>query len=310
MKKLLKMSALFLALGLLTFVACKKEENNNSKEESNASLIEQNRIAVKKHLLNSTTVQSLRNLQGGSIDDVLQNVENVLNLAHGYADQSIGEISVTEAEFTVPNNCSNTEAEAIYENALSLWSNAYQSFNGENRQAILIDLEKLDQPAENGDARVKVSAWVGASQEDQALPPCNGVTFSTGTYELYKPSAANIKWYAGNAITIKLNAKLYKNSCAYYENTKEFPWTSENRTIQVSGKRKLNEIEMVDYYCQILTFIQGLNLPTGYSIQSVDITSDILVSPNPNGKFDIKSVKIGILKYKTPPCNVVPPLEK
>lgn len=292
-------------LGLL-IVACGKDALLSDKPTT-----EQSKIAVKQHFNDLNTVNALVNLQGGNIDEVLEQIEDALNESHAYPDQSIGEISVSETEFTVPNNCTDIEAAAIYENALSLWSDTYQNFDGENPQAILIDLEKLEEPAENGDTRVKVSALVGEAQENEALSPCDNVTFPTGTYEFKKPSTnpSITKKYAGDKMTGKLSTKLNNNPCLYYTKTKDFPLSALQNTL-FTGKATLNNTEMEDFYCQILALLQSLNLPAGYAIQSVVVNSDIAIVGNKsNGAFLI-SVKIGIPKYRKPPCYVVPPPDK
>ncbi|MFZ4799891.1 MAG: hypothetical protein ACOYMA_20540 [Bacteroidia bacterium] len=217
------------------------------------------------------------------------------------------EISISETQFSVPNTCSGADADAIYENALALWSEAYQNFAGTSPQAILIDLEKLDEQAENGDAIVKVSAFVGEAQENEELSPCDNVTFPTGNYVFLKSQANSTNFHIGTRMTAKLNSKLYNNSCVYYENVKEVSLTSSQKNI-LTGKTALNKADIEGYYCQILALLQGLNLPSGYQIQSILVTSDMLIGQNGgNGAIIIKSLKIGIPKFKSPPCDVVPP---
>jgi hypothetical protein len=302
MNNKLKFAAFLVAT--LLIVACGKEvflSNNVSNEQS--------KLVAKHNFTDLTTVNVLQNLQGGSIDDVLENIENALNEAHAYPDQSIGEISVSESVITVPNNCSDEDAATIYQNALSLWSDTYQNFESENPQSILIDLEKQDEIAENGDAIVKISAFVGEAQANEALSPCDNVTFPEANYTFLKSqSNKTTKPYAGGKMTAKLNSKLRNNPCLYFEETQEYTLLSASEKQLLTGKTSLNKADMEYFYCQILTLLQGLDLPAGFQVQSVVVNSDIAIIGNKaNGTFFISSIKIGIPKFRTPPCNVVPP---
>jgi hypothetical protein len=294
-------------------MACNKEAL-----VSNEKPLTETSKAVKKPNVFDPGALSLEGYTGDNIEENLESVEELLNATYCYPDQSIGAINTVETEFTItPENGSyltETEAEILYANALSVLSEAYYDFEWDNPQSILVDIERVE-TSDPSEVKVTVSAQVGEPNEEAvAPPPCENSTFVQGNYELYKPKPPlKTKRYASDFMTRKLNSKINNNPCVYYAMEKPLTGlTSEQKRIQVSDLNGgvLTAQQMKDYYCLILERIQSYPIPEGYQIASVVITSDIALCQC-GGVFYI-NVTIAKPRIKSPcdpngPKNVPPP---
>lgn len=305
-------SFLFLVSLISLIWACNKETL-----VSNEKPLTETGKAVKKPNIFDPGALSLEGYTGDNVEENLESVEELLNATYCYPDQSIGAINTVETEFTItPENGSyltETEAELLYANALSVLSEAYYDFPWEDPQSLLVDIERIE-TSNPSEVKVLVTAQVGelAEEGEVEADPCNP-GFTTGSYQVYTPSSGNLNpsiKYAGIEMTKKFNKKSSGNLCFFYKKLQPFN-LGDNAVYNFNGATggNLTESQMAFHYCEILSMLNGLNLPAGFTIASISIQSDIITSGG-YGKFTIK-IEIGQKITKIPceggPQNVPPP---
>jgi hypothetical protein len=288
----IKFFILFVTLLSVTFLfeACQKEEQSNV-QLSDASFL--NNKKMKANVNESVTSTNMAMLSGATSDDVLASIEDELNEKYGVPDQSIGEVSVSETELTVATQngtISNEQAQQIYDTALSLWSQNYNSFSSLTKQALVVSLEVAE--TEGSNIKVRISTWVGKTQELGVTVGCNSNFPSLEYYwsSLYSKPASAV--YGDKAIAQKFNQKAAVNYCKYFASPKKITFSATD-----AGAAYPNATQMNDAYCHLEEQISNaLSNNPGYTLVSTDIVGKGLAGNTPykyTGSFII-----GIKKTK------------
>lgn len=256
-------------------------------------------------------------MSGGSVDDVLDNIESSLNETYSFGDQSVMNIEETESEITFPISngvITSEQAASIYTAAKDVWADAYAASEGENKKAFLLDVERLENENPNV-LSLKIRSSICEPQETGAVSPCDDVTFSnTKPYQIVKPSKPDkTKWYAQDFLTRKLNTKINNNPCVVFEKVTKVPIVPPI-SISIPGG-PMNSTQMGETYCDFLkrlnkAFEDFMNDPVnkikyrGYTLASVIVESQVTTCTDcPNiPKLVIKGFTIGKKKILSP-CN-------
>ena len=233
-------------------------------------------------------------LNGVTSDDVLANIEDELNEKYGVPDQSIGEVSVRETELSVitqNGTIESEQAQQIYQTALSLWSQNYDSFASSTKQAVIVNLEVT--ATEGSNIKVKISTWVGEAQALGVTVACNSnfpdVKYYWSSY--YTKPADEI--YGDKALEQKFNQKAAVDYCKYFVSSKKIDFGATD-----AGAQSPNVSQMNNAYCDLESKISNaLNNNPGYTLVSTNIVGKGLVGSATPYKYT-GSFIIGIKKTK------------
>ncbi len=292
-----------------------------SKDNSVDSSTLNSKVAYNQNLTNPLAIENaLVEMSGGIVDDVLDNIESSLNETYSYGDQSVMNIEETESEISIPisgGGITQEQAASIYTAAKNSWADAYSAFDGENKKAFLLDIERLENENPN-EVSLKIRSSICEPQEIGAVSPCDDVTFSnTKPYNVVKTSKPDkSKWYAQDFLTSKLNKKINNNPCVVFEKLTLIPIKPEISLSKPGGV--LNSTQMGDTYCDLLSqlnkaFEAFMNDPVnkikyrGYTLASVVVISRVTTCTDcPNTpKLVITGFSIG-KKKNLSPCDTNP----
>ena len=310
-------SGKFIAPSILFFAAiviysCSKDNSVDSNSLSNTI----SKVESDRNLNPQAIGNALVEMSGGSVDDVLENIESALNETYSYGDQSVMNIEESESEISIPISggiITQEQAATIYTAAKNTWADAYDASEGENKKAFLLDIERLENENPNV-LSLKIRSSICEPQETGAASPCDNATFSnTKPYHVVKPFTPDkTKRYAQDYLTNKLNQKINNNPCVVFEKPIFIPFVPE---ILISKPGVLNSTQMGDTYCELWNLINQnfatfMNDPVnklkyrGYSLASVMVTSQATLCtncPNP-AKLQVKGITIAKKKVISP-CN-------
>lgn len=273
------------------FEACKKEEGDNV-QLSNTSSLNNKKMKSDVNEINAST--NLAMLSGVTSDDVLANIEDELNEKYGVPDQSIGEVSVRETELIVTTQNGTIESEQaqqIYNTALSLWSQNYNSFASSTKQALVVSLGVTE--TEGNNIKVKISTWVGEAQALGVTVACNSNFPDAKYFWSYYYAKPADEIYGDKALTEKFNQKAAVNYCKYFVSPKTIKFKDVN-----AGGQTINAVQMDNAYCLLEEQISiALSNNPGYTLVSTKIEGKALLSPTTPHKFT-GSFIIGMKKTK------------
>ncbi len=300
--KFLKFVLSIFLLSSLALMGCQQEPS--TKNVLNIPVPEDARIASNlQRWTNDNTPQGLEEFNGGTVENALDDIEEALNYEYGVPDQSIGQTRMVEDEFLINVNngvIDENQAQLIYNNALNHWAETYEYFEGNDKQALVLGIDGIDNA--NGTLTVKVSAWVGEKQQEDSFEPCEGefsdVNHVWANSQLATYNATHgITISADTEITKRLNVKLEPvGKCSYI--TKQVVYTH----YIVSPSDIINKNEVNDVYCDILEILKDrLEDHPNLVLGAIEVVGQ--ASPNGNGgtsKVFVIKITLGVRKLRLP----------
>jgi hypothetical protein len=305
----MKMKFITFVLGMIllstvAFLGCQKESN----VKDTLSIPTPTDAKIASNLQRWTVKNDIQAMEfnGGSVETILDEIEDALNYEYGIPMQSIGETQHNEYEMTLSitdGQLTEIQAQDIYNTALNQWADTYDNFDGENKQALILSLDS--EQMDNGQTKITIGTWVGETQEEGVHEPCQGnfesVPHVWAIY--YKSAYPNITKYGdvevAKAVNIKSAVKV--NKCQYIASVKTIT-LPDFKTPPI-----MNETNLNDAYCYYLTeiakaLVQYPNLKFG----AIKVVGD--VKPNGSGIPNVlrATITLGVVKYRFP-CTVPAP---
>jgi hypothetical protein len=340
MKKFFYYCVAFLILGLLTFVACKKEESiaKDSAPTENSEQELEAKISNLSLNLESSRQGKAFTREGGitasSVTDAIIDIEAALNYNFGNATQASKDIRNASKNITVSaTNGTFTEAnmQYIYNTAYNLWYNTYSNYAVSSKHPIVLDIAKIDSLSSGNEINVYIGAFVGESElGTNTNTPCL-TAFNESHYwreKFQNIAGANCNPTfpaADNAINIYLAKKTSPyNPCIYYTDIV----TIGNNIVSTGGKMGIYSntsylstynqdtcipFELMNSHCCAIVDDFNNMLPAGNSsiVRSIIGETALLNNGQISYTFDFHALKYfvyGKKKIKSV-CNpkVVPP---